>query len=579
MRIRSLLLGVPVLFLAAMICAPASLQAEDGKLKVHATPPQAYVFIDGQAMHEASRGAFPLSPGKHSIEIYNYGYKPAKREVSVEAGKTTTLEIALDAVPGEVSGPWGCITIEKAERDAVLLNGKTPDYFVGHGDEFNHEWWWKQELIVPPGTHQLTIMRGSKDIWSGPVKVPANQRVVIDIPKGVRKTVSWHRGEELKSVKRFSAGVASATVAVSKPVVAFAVKPPQIACGDAVQLQWSATDAPVVEISDVGKVASSGERSEKPAGDTTYKLTASGPGGTTVVSAPVAVKSAIDASFTASPAEVKIGDKASGDGVVTLNWSSANSNSVSIGGLGLVASSGSRSVKVVPQKMTPGPVDETVTYVLKATNACGVSVTRTASVRLTGGPPTVSTAALKAALALHSIYFPTNEPLVSDPQGGLVPSQQQILKQLASNFKQYLATNPQAQLLLIGHADQRGSSAYNTALSQRRVDRTMQFLVSEGVPAEALKVQALGKEKNLTSQQVKKLLEKNPDLTAENRDKLLGKLYVITLANNRRVDVSLSTTGEQSVQLYPFNAADYLMLLDEKAPSSVKKQVKKQPKK
>jgi hypothetical protein len=39
-------------------------------------------------------------------------------------------------------------------------------------------------------------------------------------------------------------------------------------------------------------------------------------------------------------------------------------------------------------------------------------------------------------------------------------------------------------------------------------------------------------------------------------------LPVIVLAKNRRVDVTLSTTGQQSVRRYPFNAADALILLD-----------------
>jgi len=35
----------------------------------------------------------------------------------------------------------------------------------------------------------------------------------------------------------------------------------------------------------------------------------------------------------------------------------------------------------------------------------------------------------------------------------------------------------------------------------------------------------------------------------------------MVLANNRRVDVALSTTGEQSTRLYPFNARDFLALI------------------
>jgi len=50
---------------------------------------------------------------------------------------------------------------------------------------------------------------------------------------------------------------------------------------------------------------------------------------------------------------------------------------------------------------------------------------------------------------------------------------------------------------------------------------------------------------------------------------------VLVLANNRRVDVTLSTTGQQSVRRYPFNAKDFLALISpaggEKKPPAAKK--------
>lgn len=92
-----------------------------------------------------------LPAGEHKIDLYNYGYKSEIRNVTIEAHKTTAIDVTMEAIPGTVAGPWGCITLEGADRDAVLLNGNDPAFFVGHGDEFNNEWGWKQELIVPPG--------------------------------------------------------------------------------------------------------------------------------------------------------------------------------------------------------------------------------------------------------------------------------------------------------------------------------------------------------------------------------------------------------------------------------------------
>ena len=97
--------------------------------------------------------------------------------------------------------------------------------------------------------------------------------------------------------------------------------------------------------------------------------------------------------------------------------------------------------------------------------------------------------------------------------------------------------------------------------TQRRVDRTKSFLVAHGVPAASIETKAFGKEQNLDAAQVKQLLEDNPDLSPDERKKLEGNLLVITMANNRRVDVSLSTTGQQSIRLYPFNAKDSLTLI------------------
>jgi outer membrane protein OmpA-like peptidoglycan-associated protein len=177
---------------------------------------------------------------------------------------------------------------------------------------------------------------------------------------------------------------------------------------------------------------------------------------------------------------------------------------------------------------------------------------------------------LEAKLALHSIYFPTAQPTVAKPDGGLLASQVKTLTTLASDFKQYRAYKPDAHLILEGHADVRGGKDYNQKLSERRVDRTKRFLIEQGVPADRIETKAHGVDKNMTSAEVKKLLEEDPDLTPAEKQKLLKNLLTVHLANNRRVDVTLSTTGEQSVRRFPFNAEDALALISQKGGETKK---------
>jgi outer membrane protein OmpA-like peptidoglycan-associated protein len=171
---------------------------------------------------------------------------------------------------------------------------------------------------------------------------------------------------------------------------------------------------------------------------------------------------------------------------------------------------------------------------------------------------------LELKLALHSIYFPTAQPTVARPTGGLLASQAVTLDTLASDFKQYLTYKPDAHLILGGHADIRGGKEYNQLLSERRVERAKSYLIEKGVPADHIDTKAYGVDQNMTDEQVKQLLEDDPDLTPAEKQQFLKNLLTIRLANNRRVDVTLSTTGEQSVRRFPFNAKDALTLMNRK---------------
>jgi outer membrane protein OmpA-like peptidoglycan-associated protein len=183
-------------------------------------------------------------------------------------------------------------------------------------------------------------------------------------------------------------------------------------------------------------------------------------------------------------------------------------------------------------------------------------------VRAPQPPPEVRE--LERRLALHSIYFQTARPTASDPNGGLLDSQEKILRTLAADFVNYLKYSPNAHLVLGGHADSRGSAEYNNALTERRVERTKNYLVEHGVPADDLETRSFGDENLLTAEQIKEQIAQNPELTEGDRQQMLSNLRVMVLANNRRVDVSLNTTGQQSTHRYPFNARDYLALISTK---------------
>jgi outer membrane protein OmpA-like peptidoglycan-associated protein len=569
-KFRSFSPHVALLTFVVIFAAGTSAVAQDGTLRLHVNPKQAYLWVDDRAVSEASKhSSLELSAGEHKIELANYGYTPITRTVTVTAGKTTDLDVTLEKVGDKVSGPFGAIAIKGADRDAVLLNGKTPDFFVGHGDEFNTDFlWWKQELVVPPGTYEVTVQGGDKDILSSQVSVAANQRVIVDIPKGVSKTEPWHRGKKLASVPRFAAGVASATVAVAKPSAEMSATDSQIYCGETSQLKWTSTNAPQVEISPAGAVASSGEQTVQPKQTTTYTLAATGPGGTTTSDVTINVDNAIDVDLSLSPAEIhykRVGDEVVEDDSTVLNWSAINASNVSIDGLGAVDPSGSNRLKVSPQQSDPGPVDETVTYTLTATNDCGGRDTRTVALHIVG---TIE----PGELFMRSVYFPTDRPRNLISEADLLPSEQKELRSIAEAFKKYLAYKSDARLILAGHADRRGPDSYNQFLSIRRADLVRRFLMEQGVPESSIDVQAFGNKDNLTTEQVQQLLEQSPDLSAQVLEIITKKLGNIVLAYNRRVDLTLSSTGQESARAYPFNAEDFAALAErdpKKGPAPV----------
>jgi outer membrane protein OmpA-like peptidoglycan-associated protein len=275
------------------------------------------------------------------------------------------------------------------------------------------------------------------------------------------------------------------------------------------------------------------------------------------------------ASLVAGGASTITCNSTSPDGVsVTVsNW---NSSAGTINGTGTTATLNTAGVP-------PGPITINAT----ATDSRGLTGQGSTQVSVENPPPpppNPQIEVLEKRLALHSIYFPTAQPPASKPNAGLVPSQQKTLLALATDFKEYRESKPDAHLVLEGHADVRGSDAYNQALSERRVARVKSFLVENGVPEASIETLAYGKQRNLTIDEVRQAIERNPELTPEERQRSEKRIMILKWASNRRVDVTLKSAGqtETSVRQFPFNAADSLTLIGGRE-SEAKKPAAKRP--
>src|SRR5215472_18092455 len=205
--------------------------------------------------------------------------------------------------------------------------------------------------------------------------------------------------------------------------------------------------------------------------------------------------------------------------------------------------------------------------------SCNVTCTVTDDHQLTGSSSTSFTVKEKPkpviaqpppTLVLRSVYFATAQPTPRNPNAGLVKSQQDTLTSIAADFKKYLAVKPDAKLVLEAHADPRGGEEYNIHLTERRAARVKSFLVEQGIPADSLETRALGKQEQLSPDNVKQSMEDDPSLTASEKKRLTGNMRTIVLAANRRVDLKLEAPGvpeQLSQRRYPFSAADALSLI------------------
>lgn len=159
------------------------------------------------------------------------------------------------------------------------------------------------------------------------------------------------------------------TARQSVQIVRFQASPDRIRPGDQSTIDWQVLNADTVTITEIGTVPANGTRAVSPTRTTQYRLTARNALGEASATTTVVVEELPAAQFlqcTASPQNILTGESA------TLSWAAANADSVTISGIGAVATSGTRVVNPTA----------TTTYTLTATNArgpvnCSITVTVT----------------------------------------------------------------------------------------------------------------------------------------------------------------------------------------------------------
>ncbi|MCF8359976.1 MAG: OmpA family protein [Prolixibacteraceae bacterium] len=84
---------------------------------------------------------------------------------------------------------------------------------------------------------------------------------------------------------------------------------------------------------------------------------------------------------------------------------------------------------------------------------------------------------------LHPVYFDTNKSNVTTEQNSKIDNLVEILNQY-----------PEYNVNIYGHADPRGTEAYNKILSQRRINSVVALLKAKGVSADRIRTKAFGEE-------------------------------------------------------------------------------------
>ena len=135
------------------------------------------------------------------------------------------------------------------------------------------------------------------------------------------------------------------------------------------------------------------------------------------------------------------------------------------------------------------------------------STTQPASTSTSTGSSAASTASSSAQYLVQNVgdrvFFQTD-------QSNLDGSARATLR----NQAQWLSQNNSVNLIIEGHADERGTREYNLALGARRANAVRDFLISEGVNGSRLQTISYGKERPVSLCSEEGLLVEKPPFSS-----------------------------------------------------------------
>jgi peptidoglycan-associated lipoprotein len=106
--------------------------------------------------------------------------------------------------------------------------------------------------------------------------------------------------------------------------------------------------------------------------------------------------------------------------------------------------------------------------------------------------------AASAAAGLRDVYFPYDSWMISEDG-----------RQVLSRDAEWMKSNPSSAIKVEGHCDERGTSAYNLVLGEKRAKAVRNYLVELGVSANRLSVVSYGKERPFCGEHAEACYQQN----------------------------------------------------------------------